>query len=111
LLSQTTATADACFAKYPVTVTTPEIKIQTSEEHKFAVMQQLAQVGDFGSGEITLIDGIRVDFDNGWGLIRPSNTSPVLSMRFEADTESALMDIQTLFQTELQKVDSSLGFL
>jgi phosphomannomutase/phosphoglucomutase len=111
LLSQTTATADACFAKYPVTVTTPEIKIQTSEEHKFAVMQQLAEVGDFGSGEITQIDGIRVDFDNGWGLIRPSNTSPVLSLRFEADTETDLQQIQTLFQIQLQRVDSSLAFL
>ena len=45
------------------------------------------------------------------GLIRPSNTSPVLSLRFEADTKSALLDIQKLFQTELQKVDSSLVFL
>lgn len=111
LLSQTDASADECFAEYPVTVTTPEIKIQTTEEHKFAVMRALMDTGDFGRGSLTDIDGIRVDFDNGWGLIRPSNTSPVLSLRFEADTESALMDIQTLFQTELQKVDRSLAFL
>ena len=111
LLSQTTASADACFAKYPVTVTTPEIKIQTSEDHKFAVMQQLAQEGDFGSGAISQIYGIRVDFDNGWGLIRPSNTRPVLSLRFEADTETDLQQIQTLFQIQLQRVDSSLAFL
>ena len=111
LLSQTAASADACFAKYPVTVTTPEIKIQTSEEHKFVVMQKLAEAGDFGSGEMTQIDGIRVDFDNGWGLIRPSNTSPVLSLRFEADTEADLQQIQNLFQTQLRKVDSSLAFL
>ena len=111
LLSQTVASADECFAKYPVTVTTPEIKIQTSEEHKFVVMQKLAEVGDFGSGEMTQIDGIRVDFDNGWGLIRPSNTSPVLSLRFEADTEADLQQIQNLFQTQLHRVDSSLAFL
>ena len=111
LLSQTAACADECFAKYPVTVTTPEIKIQTSEEHKFVVMQKLAEVGDFGSGEMTQIDGIRVDFDNGWGLIRPSNTNPVLSLRFEADTETDLQQIQNLFQTQLHKVDSSLAFL
>ena len=111
LLSQTAASADGCFAKYPVTVTTPEIKIQTSEEHKFVVMQKLAEAGDFGSGEMTQIDGIRVDFDTGWGLIRPSNTSPVLSLRFEADTEADLQQIQNLFQTQLQKVDSSLAFL
>jgi phosphomannomutase/phosphoglucomutase len=59
---------------------------------------------------MTLIDGIRVDFDNGWGLIRPSNTSPVLSLRFEADSKAALAEIQNLFQTELQKVDGSLAF-
>jgi phosphomannomutase/phosphoglucomutase len=111
LLSQTAASADERFAKYPVTVTTPEIKIQTSEEHKFEVMQKLAEVGDFGSGEMTQIDGIRVDFDNGWGLIRPSNTSPVLSLRFEADTEADLQQIQNLFQDQLHKVDSFLAFL
>ena len=110
LLSQTTASADECFAKYPVTVTTPEIKIQTTEEHKFTVMQALSATGKFGQGTMTLIDGIRVDFDNGWGLIRPSNTSPVLSLRFEADSETALAEIQNLFQTELQKVDGSLAF-
>ena len=110
LLSQTTASADECFAKYPVTVTTPEIKIQTTEEHKFTVMQALSATGNFGQGKMTLIDGIRVDFDNGWGLIRPSNTSPVLSLRFEADSEAALAEIQNLFQTELQKVDGSLAF-
>ena len=74
-------------------------------------MQALADTGDFGDGVLTDIDGIRVDFNNGWGLIRPSNTSPVLSLRFEADTQSVLIDIQKLFQTELQKVDSSLAFL
>ena len=111
LLSQTDASADECFAKYPETVTTAEIKIQTTEEHKFAVMQALADTGDFGDGVLTDIDGIRVDFNDGWGLIRPSNTSPVLSLRFEADTPSGLIDIQKLFQTEIQKVDSSLAFL
>ena len=110
LLSQTEASADECFARYPVTVTTPEIKIQTTEEHKFTVMQSLSAVGDFGAGQITDIDGIRVDFDKGWGLIRPSNTSPVLSLRFEADSEADLAEIQALFQTQLQKVDSSLAF-
>lgn len=110
LLSQSEASADERFAKYPVTFTTPEIKIQTTEEHKFAVMQALSEKSDFGQGKMTKIDGIRVDFDNGWGLIRPSNTSPVLSLRFEADSQSALDDIQALFQTQLQNVDSSLAF-
>ena len=109
LLSQTTASADACFTKYPVTVTTPEIKIQTSEDHKFAVMQQLAdKAGDFGSGAITQIDGIR-GLRQWLGLIRP-NTSRKLSLRLRRQ-RGDLQQIQTLFQTQLQRVDSSLAFL
>jgi phosphomannomutase/phosphoglucomutase len=111
LLSQGDETADQRFDKYPVTVTTPEIKIQTTEDHKFAVMKALADTADFGDGSLTRIDGIRVDFSDGWGLIRPSNTSPVLSLRFEADSEAALNRIQTEFQTQLQKVDGDLAFL
>ncbi len=111
LLSQGDMTADQRFEQYPVTVTTPEIKIQTTEEHKFTVMQSLAETADFGDGELTRIDGIRVDFDDGWGLIRPSNTSPVLSLRFEADSAESLNRIQALFQEQLQQVDSTLAFL
>lgn len=111
LLSQGDQTADQRFDKYPVTVTTPEIKIQTTEEHKFTVMKALADSADFGSGSLTRIDGIRVDFSDGWGLIRPSNTSPVLSLRFEADSNEALSRIQAEFQAQLQKVDGDLAFL
>jgi phosphomannomutase/phosphoglucomutase len=111
LLSQSDETADQRFDKYPVTVTTPEIKIQTTEDHKFAVMKTLADTADFGDGILTRIDGIRVDFSDGWGLIRPSNTSPVLSLRFEADSQEALDRIQTEFQTQLQRVDGDLAFL
>lgn len=111
LLSQSDDTADQRFDKYPVTVTTPEIKIQTTEDHKFAVMKTLADTADFGDGRLTRIDGIRVDFSDGWGLIRPSNTSPVLSLRFEADSQEALNRIQNEFQTQLQRVDGDLAFL
>ncbi len=110
LLSQGTESADQRFDKYPVTVTTAEIKIQTTEEHKFTVMEALAKTADFGDGALTRIDGIRVDFNDGWGLIRPSNTSPVLSLRFEADHDEALSRIQEVFQKQLQQVDPELAF-
>ena len=73
-------------------------------------MDQLAESADFGNGRLTLIDGIRVDFEDGWGLIRPSNTSPVLSLRFEADTQTALDRIQDEFQAQLATIDDSLKF-
>ena len=102
--------ADEIFDQFPKTVSTPELKIQTTEEAKFEVMGRLEVEGEFGAGTLTNIDGIRVDFADGWGLIRPSNTSPVLSLRFEADNEEALNRIQDIFQAQLSRVDDTLSF-
>ncbi len=101
---------DEIFAQYPVTYTTPELKITTTETEKFKIMQRLEQQADFGDGTLTTIDGIRVDFADGWGLIRPSNTSPVLSLRFEADGPAALDRIQDEFQTQLTQIAPDLSF-
>ena len=102
--------ADEIFAQFPVTYTTPEIKIKTTEEAKFEIMRELEEKANFGAGTITSIDGIRVDFEDGWGLIRPSNTSPVLSLRFEADGPAALDRIQDEFQAQLTKIAPDLAF-
>lgn len=110
LLSQTELDVDAVFAQYPTTYSTPEIKIHTTETRKFEVMDELASSGDFADGRMTTIDGIRVDFDDRWGLIRPSNTSPVLSLRFEADSSAALERVQDEFQIQLSNVDATLTF-
>ncbi len=110
ILGATDSTADEVFAQFPATYSTPEIKIQTTEQAKFEVIQRLAIDGEFGAGTITTIDGVRVDFPDGWGLVRPSNTSPVLSLRFEADGQEALDRIQDLFQQQLGKIDPELRF-
>ena len=98
------------FAEFPVTFATPEIKVESTEGAKFEAITRLAAEGDFGDGTVSEIDGIRVDYPDGWGLVRASNTSPVLTMRFEADGQSALDRIQALFKQELLKVDSTLKF-
>ncbi len=108
ILGSTESTADELFAQFPVTFSTPEIKIKTTEKAKFEIIQRLSNEGDFGSGTVTTIDGLRVDYPDGWGLIRPSNTSPVLSLRFEADGQEALKRIQDLFQAQLSKIDPAL---
>jgi phosphomannomutase/phosphoglucomutase len=110
LLSQTELDADALFAQYPITFSTPEIKIHTTETRKFEVMDALVANNGFTDGRLTAIDGIRVDFDDRWGLIRPSNTSPVLSLRFEADSAEALERVQDEFQEQLSRVDNTLSF-
>ncbi len=73
----------------PVTYSTPELKIPTTEQAKFEIVDRLSREGDFGDGTVTTIDGLRVDYADGWGLIRASNTSPVLSLRFEADGQGS----------------------
>lgn len=101
---------DELFAQFPATYSTPEIKIQTTDKEKFNIMDKLVREGNFGMGAVTSIDGIRVDYDDSWGLIRPSNTSPVLSLRFEADTEDALEEVQDRFAVQLERVDPKLKF-
>lgn len=91
-----------------MTFATPEIKINTTDRGKFQIMDRLRSEANFGDGTITTIDGLRVDYADGWGLIRPSNTSPVLSLRFEADGQSALQRIQMIFQKQLTAIDPTL---
>jgi phosphomannomutase/phosphoglucomutase len=110
ILGSEDKSADEIFAQFPETFATPELKINTTETRKFEVIETLAKNADWGNGTVTDIDGVRVDFPDGWGLIRASNTSPVLSLRFEADGQSALERIQDEFQAELDRIDPDLKF-
>lgn len=110
ILGSESKSADEVFSQFPVTFSTPELKINTSEQRKFEVIDALAKTADWGDGTVTDIDGVRVDFADGWGLIRASNTSPVLSLRFEADGQAALDRIQSQFQAALNEVDPELSF-
>ncbi len=100
---------DDIFSAFPQLVVTPEIKIATPDKSKFDLIKKLTETGDFQNGNITTIDGIRVDYSKGWGLVRASNTSPALTLRFEAESEEALAIIQQIFKRELLKVDASLA--
>ena len=99
---------DELFKQFPDTFSTPEIKIPTTEKAKFEIVEKLAKQGDWGNGTVTNIDGVRVDYSDGWGLLRASNTSPMLSLRFEADGNAALDRIKKIFQHQLHTIDSDL---
>jgi phosphomannomutase/phosphoglucomutase len=101
---------DDIFASFPVLPATPELKIEVPEESKFSLIEKLAKQADFSSGKITTLDGIRVDFAKGWGLVRASNTSPCLTLRFEGETEQVVEHLQQVFKRELLKIDSNLRF-
>ena len=99
---------DNIFKDLPKLVSTPEINIPTTDEDKFAIIDEFKEKSNFEGGNIIDIDGIRVEFDDGWGLIRASNTSPVLVLRFEADSTKTLNVIKEMFKGTLRKIDVSL---
>jgi len=100
-------TADV-FAGLPGGVATPELRIMLAEKHHAQFMQDLRAKTDFKDAEIFDIDGVRVEFRNGWGLIRPSNTTPCLIARFEADDSQALEQIQASFRELIKTVAPDL---
>ena len=97
ILSNLDQTSDEIFNKFPDPASTPEINIQVQEEEKFDIIQNLIKNADFKNAEIITIDGLRVEFETGWALIRASNTTPCLVMRFEADNQNELLNIQKEF--------------
>jgi len=86
------------FAELPDSINTPELRIEMPEGEHFKLMEELAANASFPHGRINTIDGLRVDFDDGFGLVRPSNTTPILVLRFEADDREALARIQDQFR-------------
>ena len=109
VLDRTEKSVDEIFANFPKSISTPEIKIMTHDDKKFEIISRLANQR-FPSAKVKSIDGIRADYEDGWGLIRASNTSPVLSLRFEADNTKALQRIKNDFRDKLAKTDSTLTF-
>ena len=97
-------------SEFPVSVSTPEIQMFVSEAEKFDIIRNFNQLADFEGGTLNNIDGTRVDFSDGWGLIRASNTNPCLTLRFEANDAKSLERIKNDFRQKLKMVDESLGF-
>ena len=96
------------FNALPKLISTPEINLKTTDEEKFIIIDEFKKISNFDEGKIIEIDGIRVEFDDGWGLLRASNTSPVLVLRFEADSSKTLNQIKDRFKDTLYKIEPSL---
>jgi phosphomannomutase/phosphoglucomutase len=89
----------------PDSVNTPELQIKLREGENYAVIDKLQKQARFpGSKEIITIDGVRVEYPDGFGLARSSNTTPVIVLRFEADNAQALARIQDAFRQEILAV-------
>lgn len=103
-----TRNLEELFDAFPKCQSTAEIKIPIPEQDKFTFMANLSQHGEFGDGNINELDGLRVDYADGWGLVRASNTAPCLTLRFEADENSGLQRIKRIFRDQMQSIDDSL---
>jgi len=99
ILSKDGRPADEIFNALPDSVNTPELNMNTAEGENHPLVEKLVAAADFPNAKITTIDGLRVDFDDGFGLVRASNTTPCLVFRFEATNEEALTRIQEDFRT------------
>jgi phosphomannomutase/phosphoglucomutase len=93
---------DAALSSLPISAITPEIRLPVADEEKFEMIDKLINKGDWSGGKITTLDGLRVDFAKGWGLVRASNTNACLSLRFEADNDEMLEKIRDLFRQQLK---------
>jgi len=89
---------DAVFDELPDSINTPELKLHTAEGEHHPLVDRLIAAADFPDATITTIDGLRVDFADGFGLVRASNTTPCLVFRFEADDAEGLARIQADFR-------------
>ena len=109
VLSRTEEKCSALFAKLPRSVSTPELNVpfeREDQQHEF--MRRFLAEAQFGEARISDIDGLRVEREDGWGLVRASNTTPCLVLRFESDSQGGLEALQAVFREQLLRVDPAL---
>ena len=100
---------DDPFSTVPNMLSTPEINISAEDEEKFQIVKTFIENSKFSDAKIVSIDGIRVEFEKGWGLLRPSNTSPCLVLRFEAETDNDLNKIKKIFYSGLKSIKPDIN--
>ena len=109
ILSNESRSASDIFGEIPDSINTPELNVKLERDgaqHDF--IEAFVKNAKFEGAKLTTIDGVRADFDDGWGLVRASNTTPSLVIRFEADNDAAMERIQNEFRDTMQRTDASI---
>ncbi len=103
ILSKTDKTLSELLSDLPETFSTPELRVDCADERKFEIVQKIAD--EFAkTNEVITIDGARILFENGWGLVRASNTQAILVLRFEADSEENLKKIREIVEKRVNEL-------
>jgi len=108
LLSHTDRPMSSLLADVPRTFSTPELRVDCPEDKKFELVRR-AQAWFSTRYQAVTVDGVRVVFPDGWGLVRASNTQPILVLRFEATTEARLAEIRALVEQQVTRLLQELG--
>ena len=109
IMKNSQSSLSSIFQELPKAFSTPEMNIDVDEDKKFKIVEDFIINSDFGDGEKNTVDGLRVNFKDGWGLLRASNTTPKLVLRFEAKSHARLKEIQDMFLVQLKKIDESIN--
>ena len=108
IIKNSDSSIGAIFDELPKAYSTPEININIDEDKKFQIVEDFVSQSEFREGEKITIDGLRVNFDDGWGLLRASNTTPKLVLRFEANSPERLNEIRNIFLNQLKIIDETI---
>lgn len=107
ILAESGQSPSQVFDELPDSVSTPELKIKTEEGQNYAFVKKFQEEAKFPEANLNMIDGVRADWPDGWGLVRSSNTTPSLVLRFDADTPEALARIQEAFRQQITAIEPS----
>jgi len=103
ILSKTDKKFSELFSDIPKTFSTPELRVDCPDDSKFDVVKRIAE--RFAeTNDVITIDGARINFENGWGLVRASNTQAILVLRFEANSEERLVEIRKIVEDEVTSI-------
>ena len=109
ILNKSKSSLDDLVKDLPKAFSTPEMNLNVEEDKKFQIVEDFISRADFGTAKKITIDGLRVNFEDGWGLLRASNTTPKLVLRFEANSQKRLNEIKNMFLTQLKKIDETIN--
>ena len=109
VISKKNISSNKIFKKYPSFFSTPEINISISDQIKFNLIDEIKLNIKSSRFKYIDIDGVRLESETAWGLVRASNTSPNIVLRFEGQTEKDLLEIKNYFKTILSKIDNNLN--
>jgi phosphomannomutase/phosphoglucomutase len=108
ILAMREETPEQVLSSLPKDISTPELKVHMNEGENHEFIERFQQEARFADARVSTIDGVRVDYDYGWGLVRASNTTPILVVRFEADSNESMQIIQEAFRLQMLSIREDL---